>query len=61
MVHWLLFLCMALCAALVFLEMALRRSMLAGLAKALALVFQGAWLCQIAAIEFEGERIGGAG
>lgn len=56
MVHWLLFVSMALCAGLVFLEMALRHSAVAGLAKALAVVLQGAWLVQIAAAEFEGER-----
>ena len=29
--------------------------MLVGLGKALAVIFQGAWLIQVAAVEFEGE------
>ena len=53
MVHWLLFLAMLLCTATVFLDLALRRSALAGLAKALALILQGAWLVQIAVVQFE--------
>jgi hypothetical protein len=53
-VHWLLFLAMLLCTITVFLDMALRRSALVGLAKALALILQGAWLVQIAVVQFEG-------
>ena len=33
-----------------------RRSVLVGLGKSLAVIFQGAWLIQIAAVEFERER-----
>lgn len=56
--HWLLFVAMALCTVMVFLEMTVRRSVLVGMGKAAALIFQGAWLIQIAAVEFEGEAGG---
>lgn len=32
-----------------------RRSVLVGLGKSLAVIFQGAWLIQIAAVEYESE------
>jgi hypothetical protein len=54
-VHWLLFVAMLLSTATVFLELALPRNVLAGVAKAAAVLLQGAWLVQIASIEFEGE------
>ncbi|KAI3426436.1 hypothetical protein D9Q98_008804 [Chlorella vulgaris] len=53
-VHWLLFVAMLLSTATVFLELALPRNVLAGVAKATAVLLQGAWLVQIASIEFEG-------
>ena len=56
MIHWLLYVAMALCTLCIFVDLALRRrSVLAGLARGAAVVLQGAWLVQIAAIEFEGE------
>lgn len=62
MVHWLLFVAMALCAALLFVDLALRRaSVLAALGRALAVIFQGAWLIQIAFIEFRGAPLGQEG
>ena len=55
MVHWLLYVSMLLCLAFVLLEMVARTNALVGFAKAAAVIFQGAWLIQLARIEFEGE------
>lgn len=55
--HWLLYVAQALVALLLFADLAARRrSVLAGLGRALAVVFQGAWLIQIAFVEFGGEE-----
>ncbi|PRW44954.1 Transmembrane 45B isoform B [Chlorella sorokiniana] len=54
MVHWLLFVNMALVAIMLFVDLAVRqRNVLVGMGKSLAVIFQGAWLIQIAAVEFE--------
>ena len=59
MVHWLLFVAMCAAALLLFADLALRRrSALAGAGRAAALLLQGAWLIQIAVIQYEGGRAG---
>lgn len=53
MVHWLLFVSMVLCMLFVLLEMHTPRNPLPALGRAASTILQGAWLVQIAKIEFE--------
>ena len=53
MVHWLLCVSMIICFAFVLLELHAPRNPLPALGRGAAALFQGAWLCQIAKIEFE--------
>ena len=53
MVHWLLFITMCMCFIAVLLELHAPRSPLAALTRGATALFQGAWMVQIAKIEFE--------
>jgi hypothetical protein len=53
MVHWLLFVSMVLGMLFILLEMHTPRNPLPAFGRALATVLQGAWLVQIAKVEFE--------
>ena len=53
-VHWLLCVSMLLCVALLALELALPHRPLLGVARAAATILQGAWLVQVARIQFGG-------